>query len=244
MKGPRVQKLTMAAKGQSQSLQAEYTMLVVRNIPGGETVDHLQTMWPADGLGWNYLHLAYSVAKFRSMGYAFISFTDHQRAVEFTNRWHQRFLPGHASHRPLSVSVATVQSVAESLTSIKWELLLQLVRVGMEPVLLAQGQRVDTRFAYLALSRRLPTGLASECVKAMKATRDLALSKPGLACLSGGLTGEHLKTVDGFAPSKPRFACFPEGLTGKPIQPVKTLDDTDVPVDGVPWPLHLAVLSL
>eukprot|EP00416_Gambierdiscus_australes_P011326 CAMPEP_0171145364 /NCGR_PEP_ID=MMETSP0766_2-20121228/147025_1 /TAXON_ID=439317 /ORGANISM="Gambierdiscus australes, Strain CAWD 149" /LENGTH=162 /DNA_ID=CAMNT_0011609267 /DNA_START=184 /DNA_END=672 /DNA_ORIENTATION=- len=161
-----------------------------------ENIDHLMKSWPSEGLGWNYLYLPYSVNKNRSMGYAFINFNEHQCAVEFAERWHQRSLPGHASHRLLTVSMATVQSVSESLTSIKWELLLQLAEIGMEPVLLVQGERVDVRFAY-------------------------------------------------FAMTLPRSTYLP-GQTSEPIK----ADDTDgrntsgVPEGEVPWPLHLAVLSL
>eukprot|EP00416_Gambierdiscus_australes_P030774 CAMPEP_0171090200 /NCGR_PEP_ID=MMETSP0766_2-20121228/29519_1 /TAXON_ID=439317 /ORGANISM="Gambierdiscus australes, Strain CAWD 149" /LENGTH=224 /DNA_ID=CAMNT_0011548169 /DNA_START=46 /DNA_END=720 /DNA_ORIENTATION=- len=224
MKGPSVQDLSMEKKNQSSRLVPGSTMLVVRNIPCVETIDHLQKTWPAEKLGWNYLYLPYSMSKDRSMGYAFINFTDHQHAVEFADSWHRSYLPGHAAHRPLSISMATVQSVGESLTSIKWDLLLQLAELGMEPVLIVQGQRVDTRFAYLALSR------------------------PRSACPPGGQTSESTKNkTDGFARSWVRSTCLSGGHQHK--KPTGTDFNNDctnsgVPEGEVPWPLRLAVLSL
>jgi len=229
MKGLVMQELSTAKKMQSPRLLPGSTMLVVRNIPCMETIDHIQKLWP-DKLGWNYLYLPFSISKNRSMGYAFINFTHHERAVEFAHSWHQRALPGHARHRALSVSMATVQSVGESLASLKWELLLQLADIGMEPVLLVQGQRVDTRFAYLAACRPPP-----------------------------GLTNEPINTKGDVASSWVRTACF-SGLTSelvkKPVQTelieecstsAESEDDcssSGVSESEMPWPLHLTVLSL
>eukprot|EP00416_Gambierdiscus_australes_P037495 CAMPEP_0171106258 /NCGR_PEP_ID=MMETSP0766_2-20121228/64391_1 /TAXON_ID=439317 /ORGANISM="Gambierdiscus australes, Strain CAWD 149" /LENGTH=220 /DNA_ID=CAMNT_0011567315 /DNA_START=62 /DNA_END=724 /DNA_ORIENTATION=- len=220
MRGPCAQKPAAAKKKQSQRLFPGSTMLVVRNIPCTETIDHLEKIWPADQFCWNYFYLPYCVSKSRSMGYAFINFADHQLAVEFAARWQKRALPGHSAHRLLSISASTVQSVGDSLKSIKWELLLQLVEVGMEPVVLLQGNRVDARFACFALSQARSLGLPE------------------------GLTNEPIKAAPDFAPSYPKAL-----LTGLTSEPVAAADDTDdltpgVPEGEVPWPLHLAVLSL
>mmetsp|Transcript_84673 Transcript_84673/g.196873 ORF Transcript_84673/g.196873 Transcript_84673/m.196873 type:complete len:207 (-) Transcript_84673:442-1062(-) len=172
MTAQRAQKAAVVAKeAQSQRLlPSGCTMLVVRNVPCTETIGDLMKVWPAEGR-WNYLYFPYSVTKNHSMGYLFINFIDHKRAAEFADRWHQRSLPGRCYHRALTVSAATVQSVSSSLTRIKWELLLQLAEIGMEPVLLVQGQRVDARFVHLVLSQsrsgcllgaRTPLDLTSE----------------------------------------------------------------------------------
>mmetsp|Transcript_9088 Transcript_9088/g.21226 ORF Transcript_9088/g.21226 Transcript_9088/m.21226 type:complete len:212 (-) Transcript_9088:65-700(-) len=139
------------ADRQTQRLQPGTTMLVVRNIPCTFTPDDVMRIWPARGC-WNYLFLPYNLAKKRSMGFLFMSFIDHQHAVEFTHKWHRCSLPGRPNRSTLSISAAALQNVGDSLACIAWEQLLQLAEVGMEPVLFVRGLRVDTRLAYLALA--------------------------------------------------------------------------------------------
>mmetsp|Transcript_36585 Transcript_36585/g.85134 ORF Transcript_36585/g.85134 Transcript_36585/m.85134 type:complete len:234 (-) Transcript_36585:103-804(-) len=233
MQGPRVQvrEPAVAKKKQSQRLFPGSTMLVVRNIPCTETIDHLQQLWPSEAMGWNYLYLPYSVSKGRSMGYAFINFADHQHAVEFAERWHQLPLPsaGHAAHRPLSVSASTVQSVGDSLTSIQWELLLQLADIGMEPVVLLKGgRRVDTRFAYFALSRPR-----------------LAGSRLGPQDRRG-LPSKPMKAAednDGCTPGVPEGEVPRPGREGVEAHP-DSGTTSGAPEDDVPWPFQLATFSL
>jgi hypothetical protein len=83
------------------------TTLMIRNIPLVYTQEMLLLEWPN--------HNSYDFLYLPCITYAFVNFTTEAGALDFIRRWQQLRLPRGRSKKPLNISFAVVQGLANNL---------------------------------------------------------------------------------------------------------------------------------
>mmetsp|Transcript_8792 Transcript_8792/g.10002 ORF Transcript_8792/g.10002 Transcript_8792/m.10002 type:complete len:171 (-) Transcript_8792:103-615(-) len=126
------------------------TTLMIRNVPLAYTVQDLLSLWPPKD-SYDYLYLPQDSNRIRTTSYAFINFKTHQKALDFNEQWHGRFMPHHKAPKSLSITVARTQGLRENLSRLSSMDLDCMVAYGTLPITLCANQYVDARLLFLAL---------------------------------------------------------------------------------------------
>mmetsp|Transcript_75069 Transcript_75069/g.174083 ORF Transcript_75069/g.174083 Transcript_75069/m.174083 type:complete len:266 (+) Transcript_75069:30-827(+) len=118
------------------------TSIAVFHMPWTITIDELMNFWPMDGT-YNYLNVLYNHRSGHNVGYCFLNFTRPEFAQEFVERWHGRYLTGWAGRASLLVKPSRVQGLQAHLERLRTERLDLMAAVGVPPVVVLGGRRVD-----------------------------------------------------------------------------------------------------
>lgn len=125
------------------------TSLMIRNVPVLYSKEMLLAEWPNDG-SYDFFYLPWNAETQRNLSYAFLNFTSEAAALAFVQRWQKQRLPHYNSRKPLNISFADVQGLAENLRA------LQKKRVNLDQcqaVVFQRGARVCLREAMAALKQ-------------------------------------------------------------------------------------------
>jgi hypothetical protein len=119
------------------------TSLMIRNVPVLYSAEMLLAEWPNEGT-FDFFYLPWNVDTQRNLSYAFLNFTTEAAALSFVQRWQKQRLPHFSSRKPLNISFADVQGLADNLRQ------LQKKRVNLEQchaVVFENGCRVSLKRA-------------------------------------------------------------------------------------------------
>mmetsp|Transcript_171035 Transcript_171035/g.415705 ORF Transcript_171035/g.415705 Transcript_171035/m.415705 type:complete len:240 (+) Transcript_171035:68-787(+) len=141
-------------KRQLHVIPAPMTTLMIRNVPLAYTVQDLLSLWPPKD-NYDYLYLPQDSNRIRTTSYAFLNFKTHQKAMDFNEQWHGRFMPHHKAPKSLSITVAGTQGLRENLSRLSSMDLDCMAANGTLPITLCANQYVDARLLFLALGLKV-----------------------------------------------------------------------------------------
>eukprot|EP00413_Alexandrium_margalefii_P018808 CAMPEP_0204529952 /NCGR_PEP_ID=MMETSP0661-20131031/10348_1 /ASSEMBLY_ACC=CAM_ASM_000606 /TAXON_ID=109239 /ORGANISM="Alexandrium margalefi, Strain AMGDE01CS-322" /LENGTH=213 /DNA_ID=CAMNT_0051536007 /DNA_START=45 /DNA_END=682 /DNA_ORIENTATION=- len=141
---------------------AGVTTLMVRNVARGYSQEELMKVWPHVDC-YDFLHLPRAHNRGRTTTYAFLNCVSHEKALEFTHRWHGYFLPHHSAPKSLSIAVARSQGLAGNLGLSSWQELDVTARHDVLPMTFINNIAIDCRAVYLALDLGGDSGDGASC---------------------------------------------------------------------------------
>lgn len=94
------------------------TTLMIRNVPVLYSAEMLLAEWPNEGT-YDFFYLPWNMETRRNLSYAFLNFTSETAALSFVQRWQKQRLPQYNSRKPLNISFADVQGLAENLRQLQ-----------------------------------------------------------------------------------------------------------------------------
>lgn len=134
----------------TNTIASASTTLMIRNVPIRYDVEELLLEWADSGI--DFIHLPWNEEAQNNESYVFVNFVSDTAALRFTKLWHKQRLRWYTSRKPLNVSFADVQGLADNLRALRRR------RVNPDlckAVVFENGQRLALREA---LQRAWPRG--------------------------------------------------------------------------------------
>jgi len=154
-------KTLSAEEGRKRSMvdiPQDVTTVAVRNVPWNYTQEDLVEAWPPTDC-YDYLHLPRDSRGNRTTTYAFVNFISREKAQEFAERWHGRFMPDHQAPTSLSIAVANTQGLEENMARVTARQLKEMAAQQVLPATFCHNIPIDCRLLYIALGLGTPEEL-------------------------------------------------------------------------------------
>mmetsp|Transcript_13420 Transcript_13420/g.42487 ORF Transcript_13420/g.42487 Transcript_13420/m.42487 type:complete len:238 (-) Transcript_13420:327-1040(-) len=180
---PAIQKDAIYPEGESRrrrkptEIPPGTVTLVVRNVPWAFTQEALLEVWPHVD-NYDFLFLPSDETGARTTSYAFVNFVSSEKALEFTDKWHGRFLPHHTVPKSLNIAVANTQGLWMNVARMTKEEIDSMAAHDNLPVTFCRNIRIDYRVMYLAM------GISSGAGKKEWPVQEDGSQSPTTACPS------------------------------------------------------------